>query len=188
MIIEGPKSNRPNESIPLLGNVDISLPDIATPLKRETHNPQRLKVSFNGQTFLLSIDSESAFVGDAGVESVFHISVVLDTEGNIDDKNNPVATASISKFQDGTAKAITTVENHKRNLPGLGRELWKLVLSAVQKSADKWHIPVVHRVIRMPKDGLSGAQWNKLFFPLLNEYGYKQAHENDWEKIYEPKK
>ena len=186
MKIEEPKTKI--ENIPDLNNIDFGILKFPNQPGQEFEQRKDLKVLFDGIVLDLHIES-SMLTGKYGW---MHLDINL----NISKNSLEIANINLAIVKEKIyfAKVSTEVENKSREINGLGRTLWEISLKLIQKIANEFNISVKHEVVKDPRNGLSGIQWNRLFLPLLEKHGYKKTHADakymweKWERTYLPNK
>ncbi len=168
---------------PDLKTMQFRTPELATPEKREILKEENRNVLFNGSPIKLHIRTFSFFDKSANQIPSVQIEINISTKNTKD-----VARIFVVVVKDRNEKctATTNVRNLDRELEALGRTLWEISLKLIQQLTNKLDSPVLHKVTRLPKNGLSEVKWNELFFPLLIQNGYTRERDDKWLKTYLP--
>ena len=176
-------------NVPDLESLPIRLPGFISISGNEKPVPKKdsYQAIFKGVPIIAEVETLSSMVRDK--IPTIEMTIKVSTKPN--DINNVTLSITISKEdREDEAMATTGIENAAQDLKhlGLGRAMWLISLKLMQKFADEFDMAVTHKVIRMPDLGLTGAKWNELFLPLLNQHGFVKVGSNEWEKVFEPQK
>ncbi len=167
------------DSLQSLENLDIKVPKFLT---IDSLDERKESIVFKGIHLDLNIktiisNKEGKFEADFKINASTKIK-----------KNVASINLAVVKNREGLFVAHVAVENADRDLKNFGLTLWKIARKLIEKISNEWKIPITHVVVRMPADGLSGSQWNKIFLPVLEEYKYIPKEHNFWERTYFPDK
>ena len=172
---------------PTLENLPICLPGFISDNEKSIAKKDSYRTIFQGIPITADVETVSSVWRD----KIPTIEMTIKVSTKPGDINTVTLSITILKEDWGNgATATTGIENATQDLKhlGLGRAMWLISLKLIQKFADDFSTAVTHKVIRMPGLGLTGAKWNKLFLPLLDQYGFVKIGSNEWEKVYESKK
>jgi hypothetical protein len=87
--------------------------------------------------------------------------------------------------------AVIKRDPHRILAKGLGVELYKIILSLIQRHADMTKLPVRHtveRVVELSSTPMTTNRWDEIFVPILTSSGYVKSRPSgsEWFKLYKP--
>lgn len=169
--------------LPTLENLNIKLPKFQTEIGEGTVERQNGEVYYEGTKLKLGVEKRSYF--ELHERSVVRITIRVSNENN----GQGFVIITVVRGKDGTYSAVVNVMNEIRKLGGLGRKLWEVGISQIEKMANQFNINIKHQVLKKPDQGLDKDKWDELFLPLLTQHGYtkvidKFSPDDHWEKQY----
>lgn len=121
-----------------------------------------------------SVDVEIIFFGQHGATLQFH----FEYEPRKNDSAARVLASYIGRLD---------LESDTYGFPrGFGMTLYRKLLNHIQHLANSTRRRFVHEVCMTSEGEEKIEDWHKHFDPILQEFGYKQNNEREWEKTYKP--
>lgn len=98
-------------------------------------------------------------------------------------------TIAIEQSSDGVwTHANLSRNNSCADLPrGLGRSLYCSLFPYLQTLANKRKKVVIDTVDKAPRLNTTNEDWDRMFLPILTQYGYKQISDHQFRQVYDPK-